>query len=302
LPLDRVVVEIDRTVADLRARLNVLEGEISKRLTAAREQIQLHDAAGDPAARVTALQNAGTKLLGEDVKLIPEFSHNAAQAVELANAYANGSLLDYLTTTKQIAFPVDDWLHGVARVREKLFAWEQVAMLTSIFGKNEPQLTPIQLPFKDGEGWLALEFDPAQSLNGERLLYTAHHAIAPDPALPTCGLLLDEWTELIPKQDETAGLAFHFDRPNSEPPQTWLLVTSPRMRGNWQWTDLTSALDEALELARLRAVEPAHVDTETYARFLPATTSAVTLYGISIAANYARNNKVMDHVRRDVDG
>lgn len=302
-PLDRVTVENDRAVTDLRARLNALEGEISKRLTAAGEQIQLHNGAGDSVARVTALQNAGTKLLGEDVKMIPEFTYNAAQVAELTNAYANGSLLNYLTTTKQIAFPVDDWLHGVARVREKLFAWEQMATLTSIFGKNEPQLTPIQLPFKDDEGWWALEFDPAQSLAAERLLYTAHHAVAqPDPAVATCGLLLDEWTELIPKRDETAGLAFHFDRPNSEPPQTWLLVTSPRMRGNWQWTDLTFALDEVLELARLRAVEPAHVDTETYARFLPATTSAVTLYGISIAANYARNNNVMAHVRRDGDG
>ncbi|HEX6716045.1 MAG TPA: hypothetical protein VF088_02985 [Pyrinomonadaceae bacterium] len=300
--LDNVAVEIDRTVNDLHARLKALEAEIAKRLAATDEQIQLHNATADPAARVTALQNAGTRLLGEDIKLIPEFNYPAAQAAELTNIYANRTLLDYLTTTKQIAFPVDDWLHGVARVREKLFAWEQAATLTSVFGKNEPQLIPIQLPFKAGDGWLALEFDPAQSLDGERLLYTAHHATAPNPATATCGLLLDEWTELIPKQDETAGLAFHFDRPNSEPPQTWLLVTSPRMRGNWRWTDLTSALDEALKLARLRAVEPAHVDTETYARFLPATTSAVTLYGISIAANYARNNNVMEHVRRDGDG
>ena len=42
----------------------------------------------------------------------------------------------------------------------------------------------------------------------------------------------------------------------------------------------------------LRAVEPAHVDTQAYARFLPATTSAVTLYGVSIAANFARVNDV----------
>ena len=56
------------------------------------------------------------------------------------------------------------------------------------------------------------------------------------------------------------------------------------------------ALEETLDLARLRAVEPAHVDTTPYARFLPATTSAVTLYGITIGANLAAVNRVLDQL------
>ena len=218
--------------------------------------------------------------MGDDVKLIPEFSINAAAGAELANAYAansDGSLTRYLVDEIECEFPADDWLHGVARVREKMRAWEQAAALAGTLGGLEPDIAPIQLPYRPGEGWLALEFDPAKPPDGERLLYTAHYPAGYvngfDPAAATCGLLLDEWTEVVPARNETAGLSFHYDRPGSEPPQSWLLVTPAQMQGHWTWNDLLGALHETLDLAQLRAVEPAHVDTRAYARFLPATTA-----------------------------
>jgi hypothetical protein len=303
--LDKTEAEIGSMIEELHSRIGNLQVEIQKRLASATEALQKADAQSDPAARVKALQDAGSALLGEEVKLIAEFSFGPAQAAELTNAYsahADGTLLRYLEQTRKIDFPVDDWLHGIARVREKLFAWEQMALLVNAFGRPEPALTPIQLPFHSGEGWLALEFDAGERMDGERLLYTAHYAVSPNTAASTCGVLLDEWTEVIPAETETAGLTFHYDQPNSEPPQTWLLVTPPRMGGAWQWSDLVAALEESLDLARLRAVELDQVDAETYARFLPATTSAVTLHGISISAPYARVNRVMASVEVDVDG
>ena len=53
-------------------------------------------------------------------------------------------------------------------------------------------------------------------------------------------------------------------------------MTPPRIDGEWQWTDLLGALDETLDLAKLRAVEPTQVDSTAYARFLPATAIAAT--------------------------
>lgn len=97
-------------------------------------------------------------------------------------------------------------------------------------------------------------------------------------------------------------MAFHFDRPGSEPPQSWLLVTPPRASGAWQWTDVLGALEETFALARLRAVEPAQVEQLAYAQFLPATVSATALYGVSISANYSRVNGVFQRVRRESDG
>lgn len=298
--IDDIVADIDLFIQDLKARFDTLKAEVQRRLNAATDQLSAHDVSADPAARVQALQKAGSALLGDDVPLIPEFMFNAELAAELTNCYTesgSGALTNYLKTQKEVEFPVEDWLHGVARVREKLKAWEQMVALATTFGSAETALTPIQLPYRAGEGWFGLEFDPAIKPEGERLLYTAHHATAPEPSEATCGLLIDEWTEVIPSRDETAGLTFQYDRPGSEPPQAWLLVTPAHLDGHWQWSELLGALHETLDLARLRAVEPAQIETRTYARFLPATTSAVTLYGVSIAANLARANQVMSLIK-----
>ena len=113
------------------------------------------------------------------------------------------------------------------------------------------------------------------------MLYTAHYAVPFDKTQPQCGLLLDEWSEVIPARDETTGLTFHYDRPSTEPPQVMLLVTPPDLIGHWQWQDLIEALHETLEMAKRRAIEPEQVDDSAYARFLPATLMAATVYPIA---------------------
>ena len=97
-----------------------------------------------------------------------------------------------------------------------------------------------------------------------------------------CGLLIDEWTEVIPLEKETTGLSFHYDRPNAEAPQTMLLVTPTKLTGNWEWIDIVDALHHALDSARLRAVEPYHIDQTVYARYLPPLLSPVTRHPITM--------------------
>jgi hypothetical protein len=125
------------------------------------------------------------------------------------------------------------------------------------------------------------------------LLYTAHYSAGTfDPGARQVGLLLDEWTEVIPAADRDTGITFNFDRPDSEPAQAMLLVTPATASGSWQWEDLVGALNETLDLARVRAVEPAQLDALVYARFLPATVMAVSLYGITITTALAAANGV----------
>lgn len=312
-PLDPTPFTIDDFERDLvtflpntHARLTTLTKELDKRITAADAALQTYADTSDPLAKIAALQLAGVAMLGEELRMIPEITFSNELAAELASAHAastSGALTQFLTTQRGVDFPVDDFLHGIACVREKMQAWEETAVLAATFGAPEPGLTPLQLPHVPGEGWLALEIDPAAKIDSSRLLYTAHYAqgaATPTTAGPTgrtCGLLVDEWSEVIPARDETAGIAVHFDRPNSEPPQSWLLVASPGTEGQWRWQDLLDAIDEALALARLRAVEPAQVETREYARFLPATLSVATLYGVSISANYSRMNALAAQLR-----
>lgn len=190
-------------------------------------------------------------------------------------------------------FPEEDWLHGMARVRDKLHHLENVVLLSGALpGAGAPTLVPLQLPHEDGQPWLAFEIPPDTAITSERLLYTAVHRGPFDPTQPLCGLVVDEWTEVLPAREQTTGVAFHYDRPNAEPPQAWLLALPAVFDGSWSFDELVGAVTDTLDTAKLRALEPRHLDTTAYDALLPATHSAWTFPEISISNNLLRNAQI----------
>jgi hypothetical protein len=172
-------------------------------------------------------------------------------------------------------------------VREKLAAWENLVMLAEGLRDRPPMdLTPFQLPYRANDSWLALEYPESHVVDGDTMLYTAY-APGINPAGAIVGLLVDEWTETVPVRQETTALTFHYDRPNCEPAQSLLLVLPASVAGTWTWADVVASLHEALDLARLRAVEPDQLDQLDYARFLPATVATLTYRPVTFAINYA---------------
>ena len=276
----------------LRSKADRLAADVAARREAAGKLL-----AGDPEAgaadRVEELTQAAKQLLGEDFVILPELTVGADHAAEWAQAFAGrAGLLAFLQTDAGVDFPVDGWLYGIARVREKMRRLESATMFGEALDDRPLELVPLQFPRRDGDSWLALRFPETADLDEDKLLYTAHYADFNATHPVHCGVLVDEWTEVIPKREETTGLAFHYDRPNCEPPQTLLLVTPAEFTGSWRWQDLTDTLHETLQLARKRGVEPQHVDDTAYARFLPATLSSVTRFPIALALNLAFNNAV----------
>ena len=298
-PLD--LAPFEERALDVAAQLEGILGghlaTIDARREATQTQLEAHDAAAVAPAQVQALQEAAKALLGESFTLIPEFLPGSAQGTAWAaavSAFSGGEPFEHLTETLGIDRPVQEWLCGAARVRSPLRTWETSAMLASVLGRPEPAILPIQLPFQAGEPWLAMQLPENFAIEGERLLYTAHYSTPFAAGAHQCGLLLDEWTEVIPSTTKEAGVTFNFDRPDNEPPQTILVVTPASVgavgaenTGGWQWEDLVGALNETLDLAKKRALEPAQIEPTPYARLLPATIMAVTLYGISITTALA---------------
>ena len=129
-------------------------------------------------------------------------------------------------------------------------------------------------------------------LDKDRLLYTAHFAAPFNKTAPQCGMLLDEWTETIPGSSVDTGITFQHDRPNTEAPQSMLLVTPSQFRGSWRWDDLIGALNETLDFAKRRAVEPKHLDNSPYAPLLPATVIATQISQLTIAMELSLNNRI----------
>ncbi len=221
-------------------------------------------------------------LFGDKFPFVQRFNTKSAGRHWRSAAQHKDELFDFLSE-KGVDFPLDEWLYGIARVRDQMRHWENVSMLAEALKGDGavPELTPLQLPYSPQsendedpkkDYWLALEFPDWYNLDSERLLYTAHFADGATPAnTKQCGLLIDHWTEVIPVKEETTGLSFHFDRPNAEAPQSMLLVAPPDFKGHWAWEDLAGALNETLDMAKKRAVTPAQLGDTVLSRFLPAT-------------------------------
>ena len=82
------------------------------------------------------------------------------------------------------------------------------------------------------------------------------------------GVLVDEWTEVVPNTHETTAITFQFDPPDAVAPQSVLLAVPPMAGDDWTSDTLRHVLKETLDLAKLRAV-----DAETLgeaAQYLPA--------------------------------
>ncbi|TYB44007.1 hypothetical protein [Actinomadura chibensis] len=296
----------DQVVAygrELLARAGKLKDELSERADAATKALAVYDKAIPGPDRVQAAVDALKALLGEDVLAVPQFTPPGPLLQQWSKARNDGDrLVAHLTPARD--FPVDDWLHGMARVREKPRLWEKAVMLASgllgpggllgVLGWKEPPLTPVQFPYVAGDHWLALEFakDPnlPDQLAEDRLLFTAHYT-APLVG-DQCGLVFDEWTEVIPAERETTGIAVHYDGPDAEPPQAMLLVVPPVRdpAGRWTPADLLDAITETFDLAKTRAVEPGHLDGTPYAHLLPATVMSATRRQITVSTDLAIAN------------
>lgn len=319
LDLSAQAEEVARFRQELTDAVARLRADVAHRLDQVDTLLAQHDAAST-AERVRLLQQAAKLLFGEDFQLVPAITLPAAAATELQQAWqygTSGDLTRHLTdpAAADRDFPVEDWLHGVARVRDKMHHWENAVLLGEAFGVARPaELTPVQLPYGPGEPWLALEIPDDHHIDSDRLLYAAHFAEPFDLAQPVVGLLVDEWTEVVPGPTETTGIAFHLDRPNAEPPQAWLLALSPNVLstreppiegpataggGYWSWDDLLAVVNSTLDSAKLRAIEPAHVDGTAYGWFLPATASAYTFPEISISNNLLRNLRIYSRLAKE---
>ncbi|SKB39550.1 hypothetical protein SAMN05660776_0938 [Salegentibacter holothuriorum] len=286
---DQVIFFLEEITSHAQSLKNDLVKRVNKAQAILNKAIPL--SAGKK--RVEMLQEAGRQFFGDDFKMLPEFEMPRENAAEWANSFNNRSkLLQHLENSEEISFPVDQWLYGLARVREKAKAWESLCMISEAFTNKSPDLHPVQLPFHAEDSWMALPFPEDQNLSEDKLLYTAHYATAFDKDKKQCGLLLDEWTELIPSKTEDVGATFHYDRPNSEPPQVMLLALPTEFTGSWKWEDLLNTVNDTLDQAKKRAVEPGDIDRTSYSRFLPATVSPVNVHPVSASLNYSFNNLV----------
>ncbi len=220
--------------------------------------------AGDAEGRLAALQEAATTLLGPSLIVVPALS-------------GGGDLPSGILTTADLgggewegAFVVDDWIESSARVRPALGRVDDFRLASTVAGS--PGLDPVvcQLPRRQDAGWVAGTAPPA----AEPLVHTVMLTEpGTDIASLTGGLVLDEWTEVLPRPDTTTGLAVHYDAPDARAPQSVLLAVHPDPDNSaqpWSWEMIESMVSDTLDLARLRLVELDQLATTALDEYLPA--------------------------------
>jgi hypothetical protein len=149
------------------------------------------------------------------------------------------------------------WLRAVAHVRGDAGALEDAITLTELL-YDEARIRPLvgQLPRAKNEPWLALNA-PADRRRGALSWFVidAGGRASLDKQGTAAGLVVDEWAEVIPGGEVVSGVALNVDAPSSRPPQAMLLGLPPRDR-SWSFDNVVDTLLEALEAAKLRAVDP----------------------------------------------
>lgn len=229
------------------------------------------------------LLDAARAVLGRDMVLAPRFTLADASELRLAA----GAAATLLADAPPLA--VDEWLASAGRVRQAVADYGRARLLARLFGNAPGAPEPLQLPFREDDRWLALPVAADREVLGDTLAMVLERPASFGAASTFAGLQLDEWVEVLPNRHETTGIAFHFDQPNSEPPQCLLLVVPSEVTGRWSWDDLRDALTDTLAEARRRAVEPDQLQDTVMDQLTPAVTPAVSHLPATIALDLRAN-------------
>jgi predicted nucleic acid-binding Zn-ribbon protein len=285
----QVLLEQARAVArrmiDIMNKMNVLFNSLSDPANTETEK------------KVAILIEAGKTLFGADFNVLPHFTYNNSADIHQSNQHRDQMLL-HAKNQLQMKFPSDEWMQKSASVRPRLAKWDYVRTLHELYNDGQLDLAPIQLPYRAADSWLAVEFPETDAdgnpfnVTDDTLSIVVHGVSAFTTEKNQCGLLIDDWTENICEKKAITGLTFNYNQPDAQAPQALLLAVTPQETGNWSWDKLVGILNDTLLRAKLRAIEPALLDTQTKPELgvlLPAIMSTYSQQGLDISLDY-RNN------------
>jgi hypothetical protein len=241
-------------------RVRALHDEVAGRIAAA----QAAEVSPGLGGQVMLALGRIRAVMGKDFPVLPMFSLGAYATDAAASLGDRDALLAKADLGNDDTL-VAGWLPKLACVRETtallgdaLTAAEALAA-TSGYQDDALDWKLIQLPRNAAARWAALPPTPTQDLRGT--VAVAIHAPGALAAFTAdalvAGLFVDEWMESIPAHEETTGLGFHFDAPGARPPQSILLaVPADPAAESWTLDALVGVVNEAMALARVRAVRP----------------------------------------------
>ena len=218
-------------------------------------------------------------VLGRDFRVLPQFlASNTVefiQAIDSSDALQGGS-----------PWPAVTWVQRVCRIRPAVALLDLAfTYAVALGGDARVRYRVAQLPYAAGDRWIALD-QPDDGLRGGRLSLVANVGGTLDSARPMAGLMIDEWTEVIPRASETTAVALQYDRPRAQAPQAILIAVPAAGQQEWTRDNLAAVLAETIELVKLRMLD---LDALRGAgHFLPANYVAFNPDGDTVSTDFRR--------------
>jgi hypothetical protein len=223
-------------------------------------------------------------LLGRDLPFLAAFTPVEAHPGELTQAMSAQPTL--IATGK---LPADEivrrWLMGASRVRPSLDLWRRMSLYSTALGSAAASWTVAQLPYRPGDAWVGLPF-PADSGPPRAGLVSLvfNRTAAPAAGGLWNGLMLDEWTEIIPSATTTTAVGLHYRSPAAQAPQAVLLAVPPTLGGAWDLETLLAIVKETQDLAHVRAVDASLAGS--LGQFLPAALIAYNVLRDTVSTDF----------------
>jgi hypothetical protein len=187
-------------------------------------------------------------VFGDSFPILPALAPQLAST--WPHLWANSTALQGGDTSATIR-----WLQRASRVHVGAGRLATALLYAeTLAGRSLAHFNVAQLPFTAGERWVGLELAGAAAASRLSLV-----AFSPKPAAPAAGvagLMLDDWVEVVPAAQQITGLSFHYDDPIARAPQAILIAVQPNDFAEWTFEAVEGSVLEALDLAKLRAVDP----------------------------------------------
>ena len=272
--------QIQSAMADLSARAAQLQ-----KLASAFTGTSGADAAAIQKARASAAQQ---QLSDYDSSRLQVIFGAAFQVLPLLTSKTGDLWAGSQTLQANDSLQSVRWFQRVARVRPGAALLDNSVMLAEVLsGQLLLHLSVAQLPVVSGDKWIAL----SGSTSSSRLSLVAFSPTPVASGTTVAGLMIDEWTEVVPSNQQITGVSFQYADPVSRAPQAMLLAVRPDNFPEWTLESVEGSVLEALDLAKLRAVDPDSLSA--LGHYLPALYFAYNTGAPAVETVSIDFNKVM---------
>lgn len=220
--------------------------------------------------RVEKLEELGTIVFGKGFRALAAFTkHDMSKVIQQLDLPAAQKISRF-----EGSLSVENWIRQLAHIRPVVSELHKYRRLADSFDLPEVNIQPAQLPWEPGDYWYGLSYPANFEKEGDfTSLVLLNDQIVKETL--QCALLLDEWHEVIPGTHETTGVSFHYNQPGATAPQAVLVAVTPHPDEKWTWDDLVYTITDTMEMAKIRAVEPDHLEQTWLNQILPSVNAEV---------------------------